>query len=64
MNNFVSVLLTVLVLALGYAASWGMFIGIAHLICLCFSWNFNLVTITGVWLIVCLIRLCLPGRRS
>lgn len=64
MDKFVSVLLTILFLALGYAVSWVMFIGIAYLVCLCFSWSFNLVTITGVWLIVCLIRLCLPGRSS
>ena len=45
------VLLTALILAL----SWGLSVGILYLICLCFSWTFDLLIATGIWLVLTLV---------
>ncbi len=50
------IIIGVAVLALLYAISWSICIGIIYLICLCFSWKFSVLTATGVWLIFCLIK--------
>lgn len=51
-------LLGVLLVIFGYGISWLIFIGIAKLIALCFGIAFSLPVVTGIWLIVCLIKLC------
>lgn len=57
--------LIVIILLIGcYALSWAMFIGIAKLITLCFSWNFSLQIATGIWLVICLIKLCFSGSKK
>lgn len=51
-----SIIVAIALIALLYAISWGFAVGIMYLICLCFSWNFSLITATGIWLIICLIK--------
>lgn len=46
----------------GLAVSWGVVVGFIKLICMCFSWNFNLLIATGIWLVFCLINLLLSPR--
>lgn len=36
--------------------SWGVTVGIIYLITLCFNLHFNLVTATGIWLLMFLIK--------
>ena len=54
------VLLMILLIVVGYAISWGATVGAICLICLCFSWEFNLAIATGIWLILCLIWSFIP----
>ena len=53
----------IVIVILCYALSWSIAIGLMYLICLCFSWQFNLLIATGVWLIMCLVSLALPRRK-
>ena len=62
MKNYI--LLILLGYVLGYALSWAITIGLIYLICLCFSWQFNLLIATGVWLILCLLKLLFPGGKG
>lgn len=50
-------LIGALIILVGYALSWAITVGILYLIFLCFSWKFNLLVATGVWLIMCLAKL-------
>ena len=45
------------VMAVGYALSWAFCVGIMKLITMCFSWPFSLPVATGIWLILCLMKL-------
>lgn len=36
--------------------SWGATVGIIYLITLCFNLHFNIVTATGIWLLMFLIK--------
>lgn len=56
------VLIGVILTVVGYGISWGITIGLIYLICLCFSWKFNLLIATGIWLILCLIKLVFPSK--
>lgn len=47
---------TIAVVAILYAMSWVICIGLMYLICLCFSWKFSILVATGIWLIICLIN--------
>lgn len=51
---------TVLVIALitmaVYALSWAATVGIIKLVTLCFGWRFSLLTSTGIWLVMALLR--------
>ena len=58
------VLIAILIFILGYALSWAITVGLIYLICLCFSWQFNLSIATGIWLILCLIKLLLPNKKG
>ena len=46
-----------LIVAVCYAISWIATCGIIKLITLCFGWTFSWAIATGIWLILCLIRL-------
>ena len=41
---------------IGLAISWTITAGLVYLVCLCFSWQFNLLWATGIWLILCLVK--------
>ena len=46
-----------LTIVFGYALSWVFTIGIIKLITMCFSIGFSLPMATGIWLIMCLLKL-------
>ena len=48
-------LLVILLTALVIALSWGVSVGIIYLVCLCFSWSFDLLIATGIWLVLTLV---------
>ena len=50
------VIIVAALIALLYALSWAICVGIIWLICRCFSWQFSLSAVTVVWLIICLIK--------
>ena len=54
-----------LIIVFGYALSWVVIIGIIKLITMCFSIGFSLPMATGIWLIMCLLKLAFykPERR-
>ena len=59
-------LVTILILIVGYGISWAITVGIIKLITMCFSFDFSLAVATGIWLILCLLKLAFPkseGRR-
>ena len=56
----------IIAMVLGYALSWAVVVGIIKLITMCFSIGFSLPIATGVWLILCLLKLVFhnsEGRR-
>ena len=59
-------LVFIIAMVLGYALSWVVVVGIIKLITMCFSIGFSLPIATGVWLILCLLKLVFhnsEGRR-
>lgn len=59
-------LVFIIAMVLGYALSWAVVVGIIKLITMCFSIGFSLPIATGVWLILCLLKLVFhnsEGRR-
>ena len=50
-------LVFIIAMVLGYALSWAVVVGIIKLITMCFSIGFSLPIATGVWLILCLLKL-------
>lgn len=42
-------LIAALLYILGLAFSWGASVGVMYLVCLCFSWEFDLLIATGIW---------------
>lgn len=59
-------LIVVLAMIIGYAISWAVIVGIIKLITMCFSIGFSLPVATGIWLILCLLKLIFyksEGRR-
>lgn len=51
------ILVFVVAMAVGYALSWALCVGVMKLITMCFSWPFSLPVATGIWLILCLLKL-------
>ena len=49
-------ILYLVILLLMLFVSWGATVGIIYLITLCFNLHFNLVTATGIWLLMFLIK--------
>ena len=49
-------LLYLLILLLMLFVSWGATVGIIYLITLCFNLHFSIVTGTGIWLLMFLIK--------
>ena len=59
-------LILIIGLVVGYAISWVITVGIIKLIAMCFSIGFSLPVATGIWLILCLLKLVFhksEGRR-
>lgn len=56
-KTFIAIL-TIFLAVILYAISWGLFVGIVWLICLCFGKEFSLLVATGIWLVILLIRWC------
>ena len=50
-------LVTITIFVFAYGLSWIITCGIVKLITLCFSWTFSWSIATGVWLIICILRL-------
>lgn len=60
------ILVAVLALVIGYAISWGITVGVIKLITMCFSIGFSLPVATGIWMVLCLLKLVFhksEGRR-
>lgn len=60
------ILVAVLALVIGYTISWGITVGVIKLITMCFSIGFSLPVATGIWLVLCLLKLVFhksEGRR-
>lgn len=51
------ILVLAVAMAVGYALSWAFCVGIMKLITMCFSWPLSLPVATGIWLILCLLKL-------
>lgn len=58
------VLGAMIAIMLGGFLSWGLVVGFAWLVCLCFSLSFYLPYATGIWLILVLCRLVLFLERK
>lgn len=52
-----------LILAAMYATSWAVICGLLKLITLCLDLPFSLSVATGIWLVICLIKLIF-GRKG
>lgn len=50
-------LVFIIAMVLGYVLSWAVVVGIIKLITMCFSIGFSFPIATGVWLILCLLKL-------
>lgn len=55
-------LISILILAIGYVLSWAITVGLVYLICFCFSLEFNLLIATGIWLVLCSLKLLFPSK--
>lgn len=59
-------LIIIIVVVVAYTISWAITVGIIKLITMCFSIGFSLPVATGIWLILCLLKLVFhksEGRR-
>lgn len=56
-------LLVVLAFLLGEAISYGITVGIIYLICMCFSWEFDVLFASGIWLVMGLLRTIFSGGK-
>lgn len=60
------IIIAIAVIAFLHAISWAICTGLIYLICLCFQWEFHALCATGIWLVVCLIKLALStsGKKA
>lgn len=58
------IIISILIVAGIYALSWAICVGIMYLISLCFSWEFDILIATGIWLILCFIKLLFPTEKG
>ena len=47
---------------IGLAISWAITVGLVYLVCLCFSWQLNLLWATGIWLIMIILKSVFGGK--
>ena len=57
-------IVAVTVIAALYAISWAMTCGIIKLITLCFALKFSFLVATGIWLILCAVKLFFSDKRG
>lgn len=57
-------LVVLVAFAIALALSWGITAGLVFLICKCFSWEFSLLTATGIWLIILLASSAFRGEST
>ena len=50
-------LVTITIFVFTYGLSWIVTCGIVKLITMCFGWTFSWSIATGIWLIICILRL-------
>ena len=50
-------LIVIAILAVCYGLSWIVTCGIIKLITMCFGWTFKWSIATGIWLIICILKL-------
>ena len=50
-------ILVIAILVLCYGLSWIVTCGIIKLITLCFGWTFKWSIATGIWLVICILKL-------
>ena len=63
-NRLKHVLVKCIVLAVLYTLSWIMTCGFFKLITLCFGWTFSWKVATGIWLIICFVKILLARGDS
>lgn len=63
-ENLLAGLIAIIAIGLLYAISWILVCGIIKLITLCFGLTFYWSVATGIWLILCLLKLCFPGKKK
>ena len=56
MGTFIAIIGGLLLLAVSYALSWGITIGLLYLITLCFNLTWSLPIATGIWLVIVVIK--------
>lgn len=60
----IKLLMIIAILIVGYALSWCICTGLIYLISLCFSLKFSVITATGIWLILCLIKAFFNSNKT
>lgn len=50
------------ILVLSYGLSWLITCGLIKLITMCFGWEFEWSTATGIWLIICILSLTFKSK--
>lgn len=55
-------MLFIIVMVAGYALSWLVVCGFIKLITLCFGLVFSWPIATGIWLVLCLLKLLFPSK--
>lgn len=56
MGTFIAIIGGLLLLAVSYALSWGITIGLLYLITLYFNLTWSLPIATGIWLVIVVIK--------
>lgn len=56
-SKAIAAMVAIVTAILLYAFSWGITVGLIKLITICFGIKFKLAYATGIWLIICLIKI-------
>ena len=59
----IKALTVALIVLFTIALSYAITVGIVYLICLCFSWKFNILIVSGIWLAMGLLRTVFSGGK-
>lgn len=58
------IIIFALIIIMVCAVSWAITLGLVYLICLCFSWEFNWLIATGIWLATLLLKGAIGGGNN